>query len=723
MPTLAALAAVPRWVAWQTEDRNGKPQKVLKNPATTRNASSTEAATWGTRNAAEACVPRLDRAPRGVGIVLGDHLGLAIGGIDLDTCRADADTALDSWAAEVVERFGSYTETSPSGTGAKVFFTYDATDLPILLKAMDSKGGGKKFARPGDDHPPAIELYLSGRYFTVTNQHLDGTPAELRRVSTDTLLWLIREAGPAFVGAKPKKVSSLKELARASTSTDGSRSALAFRIAREVKRDGGTDQDVLDALKADQRASEWLEEKGSASGGRELRRLLDRATVADDDLELTEDGVALAFEQRHGDALRYCHDTGKWFVWSGTHWQLNRDKQAFTWSRELVRSLNRSAEFKTKAITGKAAFAGSVEKFAQSARAFAVTAEIWDRDPFLLGTPGGTVDLQTGQLRPARREDYITKRTAVAPAAATDCPTWFAFLRQATAGDNNLILFLQQWAGYCLTGSTREHALMFIYGPGGNGKSVFLNTVSRILGDYCRTAPMDTFTSSNGDKHPTDLAMLRGARLVTATETEEGRAWAESRIKQMTGGDPVSARFMRQDFFTYTPQFKLMIAGNHKPALRNVDEAARRRFNIVPFLHKPEAPDRQLEKKLMDEAPGILRWMIEGCLDWQRSGLERPKIVTDATAEYFEAQDTIGRWMAERCILASHLEEKPGKLLRDLQEWSQQNGEPITDNRKLRGTIEKTPGCRYVTVKGSQVAKGIGLRPPAKGGGVEGGGG
>ena len=483
-------------------------------------------------------------------------------------------------------------------------------------------------------------------------------------------------------------------------------------------------------LKGD--VSDWLANGGTRD---ELLRLLREAgslpcrgaTPAApnaDDIELTEDGVALAFEQQHRNRLRYCHDTGGWYVWTDTHWQQNRDGLAFTWARDLVRTLNRQAEFKTKAITGKAAFAGSVEKFAQRARAFAVTAETWDCDPFLLGTAGGVVDLRTGQLRPAQTTDYITKLTACAPAASTDCPTWFSFLRQATAGDNHLVLFLQQWAGYVLTGSTREHALMFIYGPGGNGKSVFLNTVSRIMGDYCRTAPMDTFTSSQGDKHPTDLAMLRGARLVTATETEEGRAWAEARIKQMTGGDPVTARFMRQDFFTYTPQFKLMIAGNHKPALKNVDEAARRRFNIVPFLHKPEAPDRQLEKKLMDEAPGILRWMIEGCLDWQRSGLERPKIVTEATAEYFEAQDTIGRWIAERCILDPQLQEKPGRLLTDCKAWAAENGETPPAAQQFRSALEKVRGVRYATVKGSQTVKGLGLKPaPDRREGGEGGGG
>jgi predicted P-loop ATPase len=277
MPTLAALAAVPRWVAWQTEERKGKPTKVPHRPLWERQrAAADNPETWDTRDKAE-----LTKLPRpfgsgGVGIMLGDHLGLAIGGIDLDTCRSGADAPLDAWAAEVVERFGSYAETSPSGTGAKVFFTFDAADLVQLRQAMGTEHG-KMFKRPGNDHPPAIELHLGNRYFAVTDQHLDGTPAELRRVSTDTLLWLIREAGPAFVGAKPTKGASLKELARSSTCSDGSRSAQAFRIARGVKRQGGTDQDAVEALKADPRAAEWLEEKGSASGGRELRRLLERA--------------------------------------------------------------------------------------------------------------------------------------------------------------------------------------------------------------------------------------------------------------------------------------------------------------------------------------------------------------------------------------------------------------------------------------------------------------
>jgi putative DNA primase/helicase len=368
--------------------------------------------------------------------------------------------------------------------------------------------------------------------------------------------------------------------------------------------------------------------------------------AADHDL-VTEDSAALAFLEQHRAVLRFDHDIGKWFVWNGQVWRRERTKLAFCWARELVRTLTAAeTSAKVRALVGKTSFAGGVERFAAADRAFAVTSELWDRDLYLLGTPGGTVDLRTGALRPAQADDFITKQTAVAPAVSADCPLWLKFLREATRGDDGLIAFLQQFCGYALTGDTKEHQLLFIYGLGGNGKGVFQNTVGDILGDYRCTAAMDTFVASPTDKHPTDLAMLRGARLVTASETEDGRAWAESKIKQITGGDKIPARFMRQDFFEYKPQFKLLLIGNHKPSLRNVDDAARRRFNIIPFTHKPPVRDLDLEDKLRTEWPAILRWLIDGCLSWQRHGLVRPKVVTKATEDYTSIPQVGEKWLA-----------------------------------------------------------------------------
>ena len=227
-------------------------------------------------------------------------------------------------------------------------------------------------------------------------------------------------------------------------------------------------------------------------------------------------------------------------------------------------------------------------------------------------------------------------------------------------------------------------------GGGGNGKSVFQNTIAGILNDYAATAAMDTFTASNSDRHPTDLAMLRGARMVTASETEVGRSWAEARIKQMTGGDPITAHFMRRDNFTYQPQFKLLLIGNHQPSLRNVDDAVQRRFNIVPFIHKPVAPDRDLEAKLRAEWPGILRWMIEGCLMWQKSGLVRPQVVLDATEEYFAEQDSVRQWIEDKCDTGKGtLSDTSANLFRSWSAWANANGEKPGSNKWFSSILEK----------------------------------
>lgn len=393
---------------------------------------------------------------------------------------------------------------------------------------------------------------------------------------------------------------------------------------------------------------------------------------------LTEDDVAQRFAELYFGKLRYCHSTGSWFEWTDTHWRRNETGRAFHFTRLLGRELSAGSDKKAIGTVRKKSFAAGVETFAQRDPQFAVTIDVWDQDPFLLGTPGGTIDLRTGTMRPATPSEGITKLTSVAPAAAADCPLWLRFLSESTGDDTELIRFLQQWCGYSLTGDTREHALVFIHGGGGNGKSVFLNTVTNIMADYATTAAMDTFTASRSDKHPTDLAMLRGARLVTASETEEGKAWAEARIKQMTGGDTISARFMRQDFFSFKPAFKLCVIGNHKPVLQNVDDAARRRFNIVPFIRKPAKPDRELEAKLLNEAPAILRWMVDGCLDWQANGLVRPSSITEATEAYFSEQDLFAQWLEDTCRVErdnTHLFERTVDLFASWRVYAENAGE------------------------------------------------
>ncbi len=258
--------------------------------------------------------------------------------------------------------------------------------------------------------------------------------------------------------------------------------------------------------------------------------------------------------------------------WHGrvTHWQSDETLLV----THLMRHICREVAFKASSHRLAAKLASSstvngVERLARSERRHASTSDEWDSDPWLVNTPGGVVDLRTGKLRPHDRADRMTKITTATPKGI--CPRWLAFLADTTRGDADLMSYLQRVIGYCLTGVTSAHAQFFLYGTGANGKSVFVNVITTILGDYAANAPMDTFMEARTDRHPTDLAGLRGARFVSSIETKQGRRWNESKVKAITGGDKVSARFMRQDFFEYVPQFKLVIAGNHKPSIRNVE--------------------------------------------------------------------------------------------------------------------------------------------------------
>jgi putative DNA primase/helicase len=267
-------------------------------------------------------------------------------------------------------------------------------------------------------------------------------------------------------------------------------------------------------------------------------------------------------------------------------------------------------------------------------------------------TMDATYDLRTGIGRAPNPLDYITKKTTCAAAPpGTPHPLWDVFLERITDENVELQKFLQRYIGYCCIGFTHEHVFVFAYGTGANGKGTFINTIVSIFGSYATVADMNTFLVTRNERHPTDLAKLRGARLVVAQETQKGRSWDETKIKALTGGDKITARFMRGDFFDYTPNFKLFIVGNHKPRLGNVDEAIRRRMLIVPFTVQipPEERDPRLQEKLKAGWPAILRWCIDGCLEWQRIGLAPPAIVRNATHEYFEDQDIIAQWM-EDCI-------------------------------------------------------------------------
>lgn len=403
----------------------------------------------------------------------------------------------------------------------------------------------------------------------------------------------------------------------------------------------------------------------------------------------TEDSLAREWVANNSRDWRFDHGIQRWFHWDGSRWRADDTREALQSIRVHV-GLAACASDGRKPQPGlaKAGVAKGTETFCQIDRRIAVQHDVWDNDPFLLGTPAGVIDLRTGQNCGGDRSAMITRATSIAPMQGAPA-RWLQFLSEVTNGDAELADFLHLALGYCLTGSTREHALFFGYGGGKNGKSVLLNTVTRIMGDYATTAAMDTFASSKNDKHPTELARLDGARLVAASETEEGRAWAEARIKQLTGGDRIAARYMRQDFFEFTPRFKLFIVGNFRPRLHNVDEATRRRFNIIPFLNVPPKPDLDLESKLAAEHSQILSWLIEGARQWHERGLPKPAAVTAATESYFDDQDLIGQWISDRCEVRTGAMGKVSDLFESWRAFARENGESEGQQRALGEALAK----------------------------------
>ena len=431
------------------------------------------------------------------------------------------------------------------------------------------------------------------------------------------------------------------------------------------------------------------------------------------DVPITEDDLALQFTERHKDDLRYVNEWGRWFRWDSTRWGYERTLAVYDLARRVTRDVADRVEKRSLRTRIKAASTvAAIVSLARSDRAHARVSEDFDQHSMLLNTPAGTVDLETGRMRAHCRDDYLTKVTPVPPATpGEEAPLWRSCLRTWTEENEALEKFLQRLCGYFLTGSTREEKLVIVYGGGANGKTKFIEAIRSSIGtDYATGIAMDTLIVTKGEQHPTDVASLRGKRLAVATETEQGRRLAESKVKMLTGGDRLRARFMRQDFFEFDPSHKLLIFGNHRPTLRNVDEAMRRRVLLVPFTATIEKRDDRLAEKLESERPGILRWMIDGCLEWQRIGLAPPPIVLEETEKYFQDQDAVGRWMEECCLVGKNATATKSELWESWKKWAEGANEYVGSKRWLLDRLrESVPGLDESRTKKSYLFIGIGL--------------
>lgn len=402
-----------------------------------------------------------------------------------------------------------------------------------------------------------------------------------------------------------------------------------------------------------------------------------------------------------GGGFHYVAESGKWILWNGSRWTPDRNGGM---TRLHLAVMDATAH---QAINMQSRQAGDgLAKYALLCRnASKVAAEInmlkavsgvtisttdLDADPWMIGTPDGMIDLKTGRPIAPDPSKLITKSIGTHYDENATCPTWEKVLETVTGADVELIQFLQSAVGYTLTGSNREQCLFFLYGLGCNGKGVFSETIKRLMGDYGQTAPESLFTKDRNQSATNDQARLAGCRMAIAAELEEDASFAESRIKALTGGDTITARFLHQEFFDFRPTHHFWISGNHKPTVKGSDLGIWRRLRLIPFevTISAEQKDPDLADKLAEELPGILNWALEGCLRWQCEGLKTPTCVSRATEQYRSEEDTIGQFLAECTVPDRDERTLISTLYEAYQAWSEREGIKRPDtaktfNRKL----------------------------------------
>jgi len=381
---------------------------------------------------------------------------------------------------------------------------------------------------------------------------------------------------------------------------------------------------------------------------------------------------------------------------------------------ELPRSQRDSAQAKAEKTLRWAKVSESAQRIEAAkklaaAHIYARAADM-DRHPWLLNCSNGTLDLTTGELRPPRRSDLITKSTHTPYLPDAKSELWARVVQDICCGNGDLVRYLQRVCGYALTGDVREQIMFLFNGSGSNGKDTFLTAVQHAMGDYAGLAAPNLLIESKSDRHPTEVADLAGVRLAIASESNEKGRLNEVAVKRFVGSEKLKARMMRQDFFEFDVQFKLVLMTNHRPIIEGDDYGIWRRLHLVPFnaIFKGDKRDSTLQAKLDHELPAILRWCVDGCLEWQRIGLAAPDIVKQATAQYRADQDVLRDFFTEKCVFNPQAQVTAKTLYTNYENWSRDNGEHAKSAKWLWPKLQER-GVRKEKQNTGALYRGIGL--------------
>ena len=699
---------------WRYEkNRKGERTKVPINPATGRKAKSNTPATWSTFDDAVAACERFDCS--GVAFVFSEADDFF--GIDLDACRNPDTGELTPWAAEIVGAVDSYAKYRQAAYGVKIVARGKMPDGSRNVKKLSNVPtfGTKE---------PEIAVYDRVRFWTMTGQRLPGAQlcCEPRQEALEALLAKLFPPTAAANGKHKSNGDTAgtwfdRLLSDCATAENGQRSEKDFALCAQAVRHGFTGDEIWARAGHVGKFAEsgrdyfdrtWQRATEAAANDPPKRQRKPKPIIIGEpaSLDLRESSArtdianARRFVAKHGRDVRHCDQWGKWFVWNGKAWPVDHERRVEMLAKQvadeiwhdtgkLLPDVDRATAdelVRFAKATASSWGIGAMLSLARSEAGIPITPDKLDCDPWALNVQNGTIDLRTAELREHRREDLLTKIAPVTFDAGANCPTWRKALSDIFAGNESLMRYVQRLAGYSLTGIVRDHVLPFLYGIGANGKSTLLNTLLALLGtDYAMKAAPDLLLTKRGESHPTERADLFGKRLVAAIETEDGKRLAESLVKELSGGDRVRARRMREDFWEFSPTHKIWLAANHKPTIRGQDFGIWRRVKLIPFNVRFEgkAADTALPEKLLAELPGILNWALLGCLEWQADGLDEPGEVQAATGGYRAAMDVLGQFVGDCCELGGDCESKASDVRTAYETWCKANGERPVNGRRF----------------------------------------
>jgi putative DNA primase/helicase len=724
-----SIVDLKQWVAWKYEPRadGGKPTKIPYNPKIpllkeAQRASSVDSATWGTYTQATTYAAMRDAD--GIGIVFANGLC----GVDIDGCVDDTGEITPE-AIDIANMLDSYTEYSPSKTGLHILCW---GKLPEGRRRYDQLGlemydAGRYFTFTGH---ALFESDVLERTDALAAVHAKYMPAKERptqtpRPAADRPMNL-EDSDLLDKARRNKKTGMIFERLwsgnwqgryQSQSSADMALcNLLAFWTARDAGqmdrlfRLSGLMRDKWDENRGGQTYGELTVNEAVAScrevysGIRQPARTkrpedappFDTEAPPEDaayytenhDYHLDDTGNAQRFRALFGKVIRWSFVNRVWYYWNGVCWTVDQGGVVRRMAERCIdkmedefreRNHGELPEAWGKFLKKTRNSQGKSNLIDEARQLCPVMPDEMDSDPYLLNCLNGKIDLRTGLFHPHDREDYMTRLVPVEYDPEADDPgRWISFLTEIMGGDVEMVRFLQKAIGYSLTGSCDEQCMFFLFGTGANGKSVFLNTVKALMGDYAMNAQTDTIMARDkGSGGTSDLARLKGARLVTTEEAEEGRRLSEALLKQLTGGGEITCRFLYGTEFQYTPQFKIWVATNHKPYIRGVDDGIWRRIRLVPFsvTFPPEKRDKDLLPKLLQELPGILRWAVDGALMWQQEGLQPPATVEAATRDYRAEMDVLAAFLAEYCAVGGEFTVQAGILYEFYARWAKDSGE------------------------------------------------